>query len=379
MTSAVACKISGLESDISVSMEELINTCLDDMSCTKIFSDYGSVNTFITKPDKTKKFINLLLNDTAYDEVADDTQVSLDRAQHIAVTYLLGLVLWPFVKSFLPGKDVVSDTDFKELWLLTALYHDLGYYSDYIYNSSVEYSKISKYDLFTDAYRDVRLTGLNDFSAHYPQAFAHSYSQILKYDQYAREYHTRNATGAKGEMVDHGILGGVLSFRRMLNKAFKGKPDIQTMRRIKYVSVTVAQHNIFKSGRQEDDANYEKFDLPYLAHDSKFKVTQETPLRLLLSLVDTIECVKKFGQGNLKGKHFRALTVLQSIYLSVKSDCIILDFTKFRVEWNKKNFPEDKKDLLDKYLKSLKELDQWTSFQGTPEGTDIIKITLTKM
>lgn len=356
------------------SMQTLIDEYLKELSREKKFSDYATLSSFITDNKKTKGFINLLLGDSAYKEITEDKPAALDRAQHIAITYLLGVVLWPFIQSFLPNLNTTLMTEIKDMWILIALYHDLGYYSKYLTNGNVEYNDISKYDLFTDTYSNDKLLGLNDLTSNNPGILAYRYDEILAYDRYARGYHAKHTTDKNGEKVDHGILGGVLSFRRMLNKALKEKAEVGNLKKIKCVSLTVAQHNIFKSGSLKSDADYPLSLLPKLGYGSDFRITRETPLLLLLSLVDTIECVKRFGKGRLGNKSFQTQTVLKNVYVRVDSNCVTLDFHKFRDEWNRK-FQSMSNDGLDKHLESLETMRDWTEFHSE-RYNDIVKIKL---
>ena len=78
-----------------------------------------------------------------------------------------------------------------------------------------------------------------------------------------------------------------------------------------------------------------------------------------MSLVDTIECVKKFSKSQNKAKYLETLTTLKQIKIVVTETQIFVDLSGLSKEIKKK-----KNDDLDKafisYKKALRGFDNWT-------------------
>lgn len=90
--------------------------------------------------------------------------------------------------------------------------------------------------------------------------------------------------------LNHGIYGGAYLFNRLMKKPLHMRKE---QLYIKAVCMCIAQHNIFKSTSDEIDQKLDEYlSLEKLKHNSDFKINEEYPLLLFLSLVDTIECVK---------------------------------------------------------------------------------------
>ena len=109
-----------------------------------------------------------------------------------------------------------------------------------------------------------------------------------------------------------------------------------------------------------------------LGHDSSFRINRKTPLLLLLSLVDTIECVKKFGKKDQEdngNKSFEALTVLKSIFVFSDKEKIEIDLSEFAKKMKKKGIDKEE------YWKSISTLSNWTELKVT-EKDDVFTIVL---
>ena len=80
---------------------------------------------------------------------------------------------------------------------------------------------------------------------------------------------------------------------------------------------------------------------------------------LFLSLIDTIECVKKFSKSQNKAKYLETLTTLKQIKIVTTETQIFVDLSGLSKEIKKK-----KNDELDKafiaYKKALRGFDNWT-------------------
>lgn len=263
------------------------------------------------------------------------------------------------------------------LWLLVSLNHDRGYFSKKIENRSFDYDSF-KFKLFTDDYLD-ELVFLRSFPTKYPDAFAYTYKEILAYDQYARSYHEEKSkmrSEKDGEHIDHGILGGAITFNEMIKQLKESELKLDEVKVCicKYCSLTIAQHNIFKSSNKQQDKKYPKLLRQKLGSDSPHRISKETPLLLFLCLVDTVEAVKKFSKGENSDKFLATLTTLKSIKVEIKENELILDLTELQKRTNKNN--KSMKGTFVNYLEALKGMETWTNFH-TQQTNDsfIFRIT----
>ena len=215
-----------------------------------------------------------------------------------------------------------------------------------------------------------------DFAKAHNSFFAHSYAQIICYDQYARQYHTRKKDSF--ERLDHGILGGILVFNDLVRKALKTQKYDTDLLLAKACCVTIAQHNIFKSSSADKDKEYPT-DLSYLYHDSPFRINIDTPLLLFLCLVDTLECVKKFSKEENEKSSLQTKTVLSSIALTINEDKICINLSELRRRINGKKNPTFSETYTN-YRKGVAGLHTWTAFNSIPldDDSDTIIITLPK-
>ena len=340
------------------SLKDLIEL---ELKKIKLPSEFQSLEQFITDGKRSAAFIRAISSDETFvipEKNNELYEVAEMRARHSAVTFLVGLVFRQFGGLFETIPMTVNNPNTEkatQMWLTTSLYHDKAYSSAYIKREDLDFNKIFYPFLLTDIYDDSRLDCLCHYSHLYPGALAHTYETILNYDEYAKEYHSTHKTDEKR---DHGILGGVMMFEELVRKA-QNQNDLSDLPAIKACCLAVAQHNIFKSEREEDDATYERYNLHTLLHSSPFKIQKEQSLLLFLSLVDTIECVKKFSKSQNKAKYLETLTTLKQIKIVVTETQIFVDLSGLSKEIKKK-----KSDELDKafiaYKKALRGFDNWT-------------------
>lgn len=338
------------------SLKTLIEKELQELS---IPVEFKHLDSFITDGKKSAQFIRALLGDKSFDIPEEHTQLyetAEMRARHSAVTFLMGLVFKRFNGLFMKIPTIINQGEnlSNQMWLLTSLNHDKAYFSKYIENNRIDLKKKFTPFLLTDEIPNSDLQVLDDFSNKYPDTLAYKYSTILDYDNYAIYYHS---THESKEKRDHGILGGVMMFSELSKRAMnKGKEELTI---IKACSLAITQHNIFKSGSRERDKHYEAYNLHTLLSDSPFRISPDKCLLLFLSLVDTVECVKKFSQKQNKDKYFETLTTLKYIKMAVTENEISIDLSELSKRIKEKNSEE-----LDKALKSYKEaligFDTWT-------------------
>lgn len=361
---------------------ELINFELQKMNLAEPYSQLGS---FITNDDKAAGFIRYMLSDDSYQVPADGSDlytIAKARARHSAITYLLGLVFKPFGGIFDSIPSVLNIEDDEQiankLWMITALYHDKGYYSDYLKKAELNYRITFNRYLLTDTYENEELKCLNQFSAIYLQTMAYSYNEISAYDLYALRYHAGEFDKEPNkrhddERRDHGILGGIQLFHDLSGKAIKAGEGVEELEQIKACALTIAQHNIYKSSKEEADRNYDGYiidgetvNLHKLYANDDFRVGKDTPLLLFLSLIDTIECVKKFSRGETELKSMQTITVLKSIYVSISTDRITIDLSVLEKKLEEKGLQED----FHKYKDSLMKFGMWTTIMASKGSTN---------
>lgn len=348
--------------------------------------NFNSIEQFIKDDEKSAEFIRFMLHDPDYN-LPDPKSALYDfakaRARHSVITFLAGLALGKFGGLLSELNDIImpdateseAEKIKSKLWLITSLYHDRAYHSEHLKNGNLNYSTKFKYNLLTDEYEEDALSGLNAFSKKYVRILAHTYEQILLYDIYAREYHKdRKRKGeTEVEMLDHGILGGILVFNKLVSNFLKQPHNEIELLIIKTSCLTIAQHNIYKSDSEEQDEKYGDA-LAYLYHDAEFKITAHTPLLLLMSLVDTLECVKKFSKGNNQDNSLETLTVLSNINIYVDKTRIIVDCSNLHKKTDRSG---ELAGRFQQYVDAVIGLEKWTDFRvENVKNSDIFCITL---
>lgn len=370
-------------SNTFLTLEEILNRELGKLTNVEHFKE---LDCFINNDKDCAEFINTLVAENEDDDIiqippegSELFKISQRRAQHTVLTYLLGLAFLPFVEQFLFSsnkKNTHSNSqDFLEDWRITAIFHDIGYFNKHITNSDYNLREGVTYWLLTDDYTDVRnkpLGCLNNFSCKFPSSFAYTYAEIESYDKYSRE---RRSGQNGGERIDHGILGGTSSFN-MLVRRIKNNQKVLTLYdhaliHAKKACMAIAQHNIYKSDSDENDAKLPDALYPKLAFTSFFRISQNTPLLLFLSLVDTIECVKKFSKGESEKQYFKSLTVLRKVNMSISDNSIMLDLSELKAECDKKSVNSGNNNLLkifNDYYTGITDLPKWTKFNVSADS-----------
>ena len=333
----------------------------------------------ICSGDECAKFIRSVLNDREIDlpnEVDSYYQFKKDRATHAVLTFLIGLVFFDFLdisgkiaSAFFPNNpDKKKDTE--RLWMFTALYHDWAYTSPKIENPHLVFHE--KYDLLSDNYSDNGLQCLSFFSTTHPEAFAHNYEQIRAYDRYARAYHLNSTnrhnhkkSNKPKEVIDHGILGGITIFNRLVRNAIRiNRMSEKELLVYKSACITIAQHNIFKSDSPDRDSLYKKYsggdELEYLYFNNGFSIGIDKPLLYLLCLVDTFECIKRFGQSENKGEYLQTKTVLENINLKIEGSLISIDYSNLLAHIQRERKKAVEYCFSERYIKGIEQLGFWT-------------------
>lgn len=367
------------------SLEDKINRELISNQKKYLYKDLKS---FITKDKDSAKFINNLVDETILNvpEEGDKLyEIAESRARHTVVNYFIGLALLPFAEQFLLISGSINGysnlDEFKQEWLITAAYHDYGYFLKDINNSNLDLEKSVKYYLLCNDYDYGKypfLDCLKNFREIFPEFFAYEYEEIIAYDEYSRKW--RKEDNNTAELVDHGILGATRAFDSITENVAKAYGQnvnrSQELLHAKKAMITIAQHNIYKSNSAEKDKMMPEILKRKLSQASQVRISTETPLLLLLSLVDTIECVKKFSKATNSGGYLETLTVLKAVKVAVSENEIKLDLSELRSKWNNKN-----EETYTRYIEGIKSLDSWTQFHVcvSPDNEDILIITLSPL
>ena len=305
------------------------------------------------------------------------------RASHIIVTWVLGVGLSNFVKN---GKVLTGFFNLNEtrLWLQTAIVHDYGYFCREI-KSMLPLETITKdYDLLTDTYYVDELRCLNGLSIHpeFRCFFLYDYNEIKNYYLYIQSWHRdmmKNSISDNKSMFDdvsdHGIVGGCKAFSRyckhitsLKNDHHYGSSDVIT--KIQKIScIIAASHNIFKSNTKEKDEKYIEARLENRPSTSPVSITKANFLLLLLSLVDTIECTKRFSKKENPNEYLVQSTVLSRVDINVKENEIQVDFDRLdRFILNERKSASMSKKL-ERHIEAIVGLEDWTDFHATRSVT----------
>ena len=372
--------------NMTVLMMQLMEHIESAFNKISITTHFTSVKEIIASDDNSAEFIREVLHDENYTALEHDNpmfEFAKSRAQHSVLTFFIGLAFLDFCDFRRDiAKDVLNsdnEEDVISLWMLTALYHDWAYHSDDLRKMDLDFHKIIKYDLLTDDYKEVSwLQALQSFSSIHPHILAFTYDEIRAYDQYARRYHAERPDDT--EKVDHGILSGIKIFDRLVKRIgaeiSKGSNTASIQTRLlhsKIACLTIAQHNFFRSDNAMTDKKY-GIALRKLHSTSDFKISMDTPLLLLLSLVDTFECIKRFGQAKNVRNYLQKNTILESIELCVSPEIISIDYSNLSTKIQKKDIILQ--ECFTNYIGCLNSIGTWTSFSSNQGLDGVVTINM---
>ena len=354
------------------SLYELINALLERNKNI----NHNRLDDFITNDKRSSEFIMSLSGGLEFrmpDESSELYRVAQSRDRHSAIVCLFGQLIINNISGF--KEQSLREQYYDRIWLLSTLNHDIGYTLPRLKDENIDYKSAFHYYLLQEVYDKKELQVLNNFAKQYSQYMAYTYEEIESYDLYARDYHRNNPNDI--EKVDHGILGGIYLFNQKIGRCVKEKIVADDFIITKAAAITIAQHNIFKSPNVEVDKTYPD-NLKKLYSISDFKISKDTPVLLLLSLIDTVDCVKRFSKKNSPGKSFETITVLKNIDVSFVNNSAIVSFQELRKkiaekekELSKKN--KDKKEIdissiLDNHMKGIMNLNNWTTIKVEKVG-----------
>ncbi|MBQ0035696.1 MAG: hypothetical protein KBT35_02130 [Firmicutes bacterium] len=334
--------------------------------------------------DECVKFMLSAMESYVKNDISKDIIIpNKERANHCVITWLLGIGINNRLNIL--KKRRLSDA----LWTQTAAIHDYGYFSEYTKHNDTILSKIgTKYDLLTDKYNDDLLLCLNDMSVKKNELFSYNYFEIKQYFEYSKFLH-REIIGEdySHEMCDHGIIGACLIFDKYCRQIYKEKkniipitPDNDITKVQKIAAITIASHNIFKNSKKDNptwkkqNKKLKMLGLDKLMTNSKYKIAKDNELLSLLSLVDTIECYKKFRRDETRSM-VNTNTILDTIDISFSNKKeIIFDMSEFVKKTNRN---ENKDEIIEKttsHIKSICNMKDWTSFKTKQISDYCVKI-----
>lgn len=346
-------------------------------------------------------------------------QLPTERAIHTVSGFFLGLLIENCINNT-AHLSLISENHFPftYLWFLTYLYHDYGYcvteredcpiqypqqapmpnqnYDNYKKCHLVEYralekiknklgidlSPFSQFKAFALSPSGRRnnpnlecallreLTQRNSTISGYPK-LNFSNNSIITNHQYPSRIITRYMNYCINERhrVDHGIVGGLLFYDRMVKNymmsyvsslneenATQNLSDFYYKNRhfcseqltiFSYISDCILSHNIFKQSSKERE-NYEKYLLFDLLEENFKNINYDSnPLLYILAISDTIEPIKVFQQND---KSLTAQEIAEAINIEYISETRSLSFSS-----------NSKKIDINLLYKKAKGLMDWTS------------------
>ncbi len=291
---------------------------------------------------------------------------NLNRASHIVVTWLLGI-----------GLDQVFHLDelekgfgksyFELLWLQSAMLHDYGYFRDEIKQAILISELTKEYDLLTDLYAEPELNCLNGMTVEleFEHFFSYSYSEIKNYYRYRQAYYS-SISPLGDEISDHGIVGGCIAFKNYCKKLKRDKKrglaSNSVISRIQKIACIIsASHNIYKSSLKTDKI-YVQYDLENLTSGSPARVTRKNPLLLLLSLVDTIECTKRFSKKENAKEYLIQSTTLKYVDIELCGREVIIDFSRLESFLVNERKSLNMREKLVSHIDAIRSIGDWTDF-----------------
>lgn len=303
-----------------------------------------------------------------------------NRASHILITWLLGIGFSRLSK--LSGSiQGFEKENFNVLWLQTAMLHDYGYLRKEIKDEKLTLADITKnYDLLTDTYYEWPFRYLNNMSESqdYRHFFSYKYYEIEAYFDCSKEYHLE--INDPIETNDHGIVGGCIAFQKYCERIKRNKSiesDLTTMLIQKIACYIAASHNIFKSSDTKTDRKYSRYGLYRLRSFEPAIVNETNSILLLLSLVDTIECTKRFSAKKNPKAYLIQSTTLKKVEVIVTDSSLIVDYSELYkyLENERKNY--GMVDTLLKHVDGVLKISSWTSFATHGDINDFrVEITL---
>lgn len=342
---------------------------------TQYFENGEKTLPLLLNPEKANRFITNYFTVGRKESVLsyrfeEQYQLPAERAVHTVSGFFLGLLIENCINNLTPLSIVsVNDFPFSYLWFLTYLYHDYGYcvtekedchinfpQQAPIPNQNNAYYKrcsVTEYRALKEIKKQlginlspfypfgafsvrssergeapnlehallIELTQRNNTISGYPKLHFSNDSTISDH-QYPSRIITRYMNYCINELehVDHGIVGGLLFYDRMIKNymlayisSLKEENVVQNLSNFyfrnrhfcseqltifSYISDCILSHNIFKQSAETRNL-YEKYQLFDLLEENFKKITYDSnPLLYILAVSDTIEPIKVYQQNN---------------------------------------------------------------------------------
>lgn len=158
----------------------------------------------LKEPKKSKEFLVGFLKEPLFQKkYTYNVSLIESRARHSLICCLLGYYI---INIFNISFEMIQVENFSAIWMLTSLYHDVGYFSRDIGNINL---------VFSETFSPCLLHDIEMFPCIQTNVMEHTVQDIINYDKYARDFHVN---GKHEEVVDHGILGGMIAYENMNKK-----------------------------------------------------------------------------------------------------------------------------------------------------------------
>lgn len=372
---------------------------------------WDRLNSFFYNKDECLTLLYHIL-DLGHDHYSEILPDNLYRCQHTFVTFLLG---WAIAKRYglLDGINVINTLPDEYLWILTSLVHDYGYIKAGIAHEISLEELDSKYRLLSDACMFKQLDSTKGYSSTYPQFMTYSYDTISNYYIFRHQALKLYPPSKDYEANDHGIYGACKCYEEYCDFYIKeeyprycitpsdnadnikrmgydlyrstNRPEIVQLARTepllyKTACLISAQHNMFRSSNSTSDLVYEKFGLKPLLSTEPIAIDKNSPLLFLLSLVDTIECTKRFEKIPLKESGYTTgipiQSVLKSVRIQLDDDGIIIDYSSLHQEINNcdSSIRDTSQIELNKQISNVIGLKDWVKCETRQVGPYIVKV-----
>lgn len=278
---------------------------------------------------------------------------------HTVSLYLMGLYLQHLFdndtkKALSKIINDISWYDFRYVWYLTALYHDVASCAEQKSVIMRSDNRTPKRSLNAYLKKSDRTYSIYNHTLCNGKKFKPRFKQSLIYRYFS--YRAANFN------IDHGIIGGILLFNKLTekhNEILKDQDSLYDRSLIwkkehidlfAYIADAIICHNIWLNG----DANtYRGYGLEELLVDRNTNALKlslsDYPLQFFLCLLDTIEPVKKF-------QDMSAEKVLSSIYIECSERISENEKTEIKIRW-KREMQEHPNFL--NWITSIKNMENW--------------------
>lgn len=276
----------------------------DDFVTTKPFVDNLNYSNFILNYFRQGGKVRIF-------ELCNINTEELRLPNHICSVFFMGILLYnktDFSKKYKLEKNIPGYSTFPFIWFLTALFHDNAYQME-------DKNKLQEISTIGDL--------INEFQIKY-SLFERKFSKCTELLSVRNNYFLFRKK--KWNVVDHGILGGMLLFDRLVKiRRAKHKANEDSLfwgrkleNQYKIAANAISIHNIWLQPEQTcKESNLQ----PLI--NFKPITFKEFPLFYILGIVDTIEPLKTYKDDNLSD-----LDILKSIDFEFNKNSIKVSESK---------------------------------------------------